>query len=164
MRNETVIFPGSFDPITNGHLDIIKRAAALFESVVVLVAQNNEKKSLYSVDQRIQFIIKSVDAYSNVSVISWSGLTVEFMKQKNIRTIVRGERNTIDFEVENQLALMNKKLYIECETVFLPAAPELVALSSTVLRDLLKHGVDVSSFVPDAICEVLNEKKYVNTI
>lgn len=151
MKPTTVIIPGSFDPITTGHLDIISRAVSLYDAVIVLIALNNEKKSMFSLEQRINLIKKSVQHLVNVTVDSWDGLTVDYMKKKSISIIVRGIRNTIDFEIENQLALTNKKLYIDCETVMLSAAPELSAVSSTVVRDLLKHKAELSEFVPGVI-------------
>jgi pantetheine-phosphate adenylyltransferase len=160
MNSENIreaVIPGSFDPPTKGHLNIIKRAAHTFDKVTVLIAQNNEKRYLFSVDERLSMMRASVSDIPNVVVVDWSGLTVDYMKNHKIRHIVRGIRNTIDFEIENQLALINKNLYIDCETFFLPADPVLLAVSSSVVRDLLKHNSDISSIVPEEVVKIIKK-------
>ncbi len=151
MNQNHVVIPGSFDPITNGHLDIIKRASVLYNSVTVLIGVNNEKRSFFSLSTRREMIDTAVSSLNNVVVESWEGLTIEYLKKHSLNILVRGVRNTIDYEIENQLAIMNKELYFECETVLLPASPNVSAVSSTVIRDLIKNDADVSKFVPNEI-------------
>ncbi len=158
MNQKHVVIPGSFDPITNGHLDIIKRASVLYESVTVLIGVNNEKRSFFPLNTRKEMIEAAVSTLTNVSVDCWEGLTVGYLKKRSLNILVRGVRNTIDYEIENQLALMNKELYLECETVILPASPNVSAVSSTVIRDLIKNSADVSKFVPTEVLTYLDGK------
>ncbi|MGL1934055.1 MAG: pantetheine-phosphate adenylyltransferase [Fibrobacterales bacterium] len=151
MKRTKAIIPGSFDPITLGHLDIIERASELFDSVTVLIGVNNEKKCLYSVDERVSIIENAVSSFPIVVVDTWEGLTIEYLKKYSMSTIVRGVRNSTDFELENQLAQVNKKLYPECETVLLATDPQYATISSTIIRDLLKNGHSVADFVPSII-------------
>jgi pantetheine-phosphate adenylyltransferase len=155
MKRTHAIIPGSFDPITLGHLDIIQRATELFDSVTILIAENSDKKGLYSIEEKMTMVIAAVKGLPSVGVDSWSGLTVEYLKKKSITTIVRGVRNTIDFELENQLAQVNKKLFSECETVLLVTDQHYSTISSSIIRDLLKNGHSVVDFVPSNIIPLL---------
>ena len=135
------VFAGSFDPFTLGHLDIVKRAAALFDELYVLLAVNASKKYQLSESARIEVVKKSVENIPNVKVESFDGLTVEFMKRVGAKFLVRGIRGSADVEYEQSVAWNNKVLYPECETVFLSSAPEHLNVSSTVVRELLKVGI-----------------------
>ena len=135
------VFAGSFDPFTLGHLDIVKRAAALFDELYVLLAVNASKKYLLSESARIEIVKKSVENIPNVKVESFDGLTVEFMKRVGAKFLVRGIRGSADVEYEQSVAWNNKVLYPESETIFLSSAPEHLNVSSTVVRELLKVGV-----------------------
>ncbi len=146
------ICPGSFDPVTLGHLDIIERAAEIFDEVIVLVANNRSKKTLFTTEERIELIERCVNK-SNVSVDTHSGLLVDYAKKKGAAAIVKGLRAMSDFEYEFQQALTNKSLYPECETVFLTAKGENMFLSSSMVKEVCALGGDISSFVPQAITE-----------
>lgn len=135
------VFAGSFDPFTLGHLDIVKRAAALFDELYVLLAVNASKKYYFDEATRAEMVRKAVAGLSNVKVESFDGLTVEFMKRVGANFLVRGIRGAADVEYEQSVAWNNKNLYPECETVFLSSAPEHLMVSSTVVRELLKVGI-----------------------
>jgi len=158
------IYPGSFDPITNGHLDIIKRAAKLFEELTVLIAINPEKKEFLPLSQRIKLIIKSVKGFTNVNVASYSGLTTDFAKLKNFSFMVRGIRDANDFEYEKKLFDINKKINSNVETIFIPTNPETSMISSSVVRTIHNIGGDVSSFVPECVDRTLYLKKSFDDI
>lgn len=135
------VFAGSFDPFTLGHLDLVKRASALFDQVWVLVAVNASKKYLFSEDARGQMIQSAVEDLPNVGVAAYDGLTVDFMKAVGSKFLVRGVRNAMDMDYEQSNAWNNKVLHPDCETVFLSSAPEHLAVSSTVVRELLKCNI-----------------------
>ena len=141
MCSSDLVFAGSFDPFTLGHLDIVKRAAALFDELYVLLAVNASKKYLLSESARIEIVKKSVENIPNVKVESFDGLTVEFMKRVGAKFLVRGIRGSADVEYEQSVAWNNKVLYPESETIFLSSAPEHLNVSSTVVRELLKVGI-----------------------
>jgi len=143
------IFPGSFDPFTRGHFSIVMRALNLFDRVVIAVGQNTEKKSMTSIEQRVKHIEHLFKNESKISVMQYSGLTVEFCKTQNAEFIVRGLRNAHDFNYEQSIAQTNFEL-AGIDTVFLSAQPQLSHLSSSIARDLAKHGGDLSSFLPEA--------------
>ncbi len=142
---KNAVFAGSFDPFTLGHLDIVKRAAALFDELYVLLAVNASKKYLLSESARIEIVKKSVENIPNVKVESFDGLTVEFMKRVGAKFLVRGIRGSADVEYEQSVAWNNKVLYPESETIFLSSAPEHLNVSSTVVRELLKVGIAKNS-------------------
>ena len=161
------VFAGSFDPFTLGHLDIVKRAAALFDELYVLLAVNASKKYLLSESARIEIVKKSVEGVPNVKVDSFDGLTVDFMKRVGAKYLVRGIRGSADVEYEQSVAWNNKVLYPECETIFLSSAPEHLNVSSTVVRELLKVGVaknedgkeTLAKYVPAEVVTVLSSIK-----
>ena len=156
----TAICPGSFDPVTYGHIDIIHRAAALFDEVVVVVANNPDKKRHFSVQQRVAFLRQSLSDIKNVSVDVCDGLTADCAREKGAVAIVRGLRAMTDFEYEFQLALTNKKLYPECDTVFLTTRAENLYMSSSLVRQLAGFGGDTSEFVPPCVGEAFaNERE-----
>ena len=158
MNNQRIaICPGSFDPITVGHLDIIRRAAAMFDHVIVAVLLNDKKTYTFSVEDRVAMINDSISDLSNVSVESHSGLLAEYAKEKGASAIVKGLRAMSDFEYEFQMALTNKKLNPDVETVFLTTSAENMYVSSSVVRQVASLGGDVKEFVPDAIYEKICE-------
>ena len=158
MSNRRIaICPGSFDPITVGHLDIIRRAAGMFDEVIVAVLLNDKKTYTFSVDDRVSMIKSCVGDIPNVTVESNSGLLAEYAREKGACAIVKGLRAMSDFEYEFQMALTNKKLNPDVETVFLTTSAENMYLSSSVVRQVASLGGDVKEFVPDAIYEKICE-------
>lgn len=144
------IFPGSFDPITKGHEDIILRAIPLFDDIIIAIGNNADKKYMFSLEQRVTFIKDSFKNYNSVSVESYNGLTIDFCKKKNAQFILRGLRNTTDFEFEKSIAQSNKSLS-GIETVFLFTEGNLAHISSSIVRDIKRNGGDISAFVPTHI-------------
>ncbi len=147
----TAICPGSFDPITKGHVDIIERAAALFDRVIVLISHNPDKKPVFSVSQRVDFVKRSVAHLPNVQVDHHAGLLAEYLSHQNACAIVKGLRAMSDFESEFQMALANKTLNPAAETVFLTTRAENMYLSSSLVRQLAGLGANIAAFVPPAI-------------
>ncbi|WP_318477701.1 pantetheine-phosphate adenylyltransferase [Photobacterium leiognathi] len=153
-----VIYPGTFDPITNGHLDLIERAAAMFDHVIVGVAFNPSKKPLFDLNERVELAGKITQHLDNVEIVGFSGLLVDFAKEHNANILVRGLRAVSDFEYEFQLANMNRRLMPELETVFLTPAEENSFISSTIVKEVALHKGDVSQFVDPLITTALLEK------
>ena len=145
------VFPGSFDPITKGHESIVKRAIPLFDKIIIAVGENTEKKQYFSIEQRMKWIKKVFDGYSEISVEKYSGLTVDFCRKVNAKYILRGLRTSADFEFERSIGQMNKLMLPEIETVFLLTTPEFTALNSSIVRDILRHGGEARQFIPDVI-------------
>ncbi len=159
---KAAIFPGSFDPVTNGHLDVIKRAAKLFDRLVVLVAINENKNALFTMDEK-KFLLKeacSSAGLKNVEVSGFEGLLVDAVKNFGASVIIRGLRALSDFEFEFQMALMNRELDETCETIFLMPSPEYSFTSSRMIKEIAKYGGDISAFVPSAVIDALKRKKY----
>jgi len=154
----TAIYPGTFDPITNGHLDIIARAAKLYDRVIVGVALNKGKTPLFSVDERVDLVHAVIAEFPNVEVIGFDNLLVECAKQQGANVILRGLRAVSDFEYEFQLAGMNRRLASELETVFLTPAEQYEFISSSMIREIAQLKGDVSSFVPDIVHQRLIAK------
>jgi pantetheine-phosphate adenylyltransferase len=148
------IFPGSFDPITNGHYDIIKRGVSLFDEVIVAIGVNAEKKYMFSLEERKRFIEEAFKDEPKVRVISYSGLTIDLCKNENAEFILRGLRNPADFEFEKAIAHTNRVMS-KIETVFLLTAARTSFISSSIVRDVLRNGGDISQLVPES---VLNKK------
>lgn len=155
---KTAIYPGTFDPITNGHLDIVDRAVKLFDKVIVTIARNLEKKPLFSENERLDMIRESVKPYPNVEVDSFEGLLVEYARRKKASAIVRGLRAISDFEFELQMALMNRKLDSGVETVFLMPNEKFTYLNSSIVREIAKLHGDVTEFVPPVVRLSLERK------
>ena len=155
---KTAIYPGTFDPITYGHIDIIERARDIFDKVIVMVAQNPEKQPLFTDTERVTMIKKVVSKYRNVEVDSYDGLLVEFAKRKKATAIVRGLRAVSDFEYEFQMALMNRKLEANITTVFLMPHEKYTYLNSSLVREISRLGGDVSEFVPPIVRQLLSKK------
>jgi len=152
------IYPGTFDPITNGHLDILSRAAHLFEEVHVVVAVNVRKNTLFTLDERQELIRACTKGMKNVHVSSFQGLTVDCLRRFGAEVVIRGLRAVSDFEYEFQMALMNKKLDANCETVHLMPSEQYTYLNSSVIREIAALGGAVSDFVPPMVEEKLREK------
>jgi len=144
-------FPGSFDPITRGHDSVVRRALPLFDKLILAIGDNPDKKPLFSLDKRISWLEFLYKDLPQIKVIVYSGLTVDFCRKNNAKYILRGLRTSADFEFERTIGLMNKALYNEIETVFLLCDPAYAALSSSIVRDILRNGGDVSKFVPEGI-------------
>jgi pantetheine-phosphate adenylyltransferase len=145
--SKVAFYPGTFDPITNGHLDLIKRAADLFDQVIIGIAENSKKKTLFNASERHKMAESVLSRFDNVVVKSFSGLTVDFARQENAQVILRGLRAVSDFDFEFQLSAMNKKIASDIETIFLPASASDSYISSTLVREIAGLGGDVSPFV-----------------
>lgn len=152
------VYPGTFDPITNGHLDIIKRASNLFDKLYVLVANNMNKNTMFSTEERINLIKEVTKDISNVEVVSSNLLTVDFAKEVNAIAMVRGLRMVSDFEYELQLATLNKHLNRELETVFIMSSHQYSFLSSSSVKEIAKFNGDISPFVPNQVSIALKNK------
>ena len=152
------IYPGTFDPITNGHVDLVHRAIYLFDHLIVAVGQNPEKQPLFDINERVQMVRESLQEFPLVEVEVFSGLLADFARQKSAVAIIRGLRAVSDFEFEFQMALINRRLAAEIETVFLMPNEKYTYLSSTVIKDVARHGGDVSRFVPELVLRTLRQK------
>lgn len=153
------VYPGSFDPITNGHLDVIERASKIFDEVIVLIAINNEKKSFFSVEERIEMIKESTKHMKNVKVDSYNGLTMRYAKKVNAIALIRGLRVVSDFEYEWKLAAANEFIDNSIEMIFFMAKKETSFISSSSIKELYQNQVDISSLVPKSVIEMLKTKK-----
>ena len=151
------VCPGSFDPVTNGHIDIIARASALFDEVVVAVGVNKSKQRLFSADERIEMLTETCAGYQNVRIDSFDGLLTDFCKDREIHAIVKGLRAVSDFDYELQMAQMNSSL-AGIETVFVPTSPEYSFLASSLVKEVATFGGDVSSLVPPLVLERLTAR------
>ena len=152
------IYPGSFDPVTNGHLDVIGRARKLFDEIVVAVAHNDEKQPLFSLEERLGLLNEALNKIDNVQVAQFDGLLVEFAIAQKAHAVIRGLRAVSDFEFEFQMALMNRKLADGVETIFLMPKEEYTYLSSRLVKEIARLGGDVSGFVPRPVAEALARK------
>ncbi len=158
MKNRRAIYPGTFDPITNGHLDIIERATSLFDEIIVVVARNSSKSPLFTEEERVEMIRESTAHYACVSVDMLNGLTVEYAMKCGACAIIRGLRAVTDFEYEFQIALMNRKLAPAVSTVFLMPHERYTYLSSSIIREVARFQQDVSEFVPPPVAARLKER------
>lgn len=156
--NKTVICPGSFDPVTLGHLDIIRRASKMFDRVIVAVLVNSAKSPSFSIEERIEFLKEVTQDIKNVEVTSFEGLLAEYCKERGVDAIVKGLRAVSDFEYEFQMAITNKKLNPELETIFLTADSDSMYLSSSMVREVASMGGDISNFVPECIHDRIVER------
>ena len=153
------VYPGTFDPITRGHEDLVRRAARLFDHVVVAVADSRGKRPFFSMDERVQMGKDVLAAYGNVEVVGFSGLLMDFLRQHGARIILRGLRAVSDFEYEFQMAGMNRKLYPDVETIFLTPGEQYMFISATMVREIAALGGDVSHFVNPVILSRLRRKQ-----
>ena len=151
------LYPGSFDPITNGHLDVLERARKMFDEVVIAVLNNSAKKSFMDVETRVKLIKKATSGMKNVTTANFDGLTVEFAKKIGAKFLIRGLRTITDFEYEVQLCQTNQVIAPDIDTVFLSTKPEHNFISSSIIRELSGHGTDVSKFVPKVVVEYLKD-------
>jgi pantetheine-phosphate adenylyltransferase len=152
------IYPGSFDPVTNGHLDVIERAGKLFDEVIVAVAHNDEKEALFTLQERLELLQETLGKINNVRIAQFEGLLVEFAMERKAVAVIRGLRAVSDFEFEFQMALMNRKLETSVETIFLMPKEEYTYLSSRIIKEIARLGGDVSSFVPACVAKALSRK------
>ena len=151
------IYPGSFDPITNGHLDLVKRASKLFDVVIIAITQNANKSSFLSIDQRVDAVNKSITPLNNTRVLSFDSLLVDFAREHGAQIIIRGLRAVSDFEYEFQLSGMNKRLNPGIETLFMTPSEEFANISSSLVREIYMLGGDISAFVPDSVKIILHK-------
>ncbi len=157
--SETIVYPGTFDPITNGHIDLVHRAAKIFKKVIVAVAANPAKQPAFSLRQRVDFVIKSLSDCDNVEVKGFDNLLAEFAKEQGAKIILRGLRVVSDFEYEFQLANMNRKIAPELESIFLTPAEQYSYISSSLVREIAALGGDVTQFVPKVVSDILYKDK-----
>jgi len=154
----TALYPGTFDPVTHGHTDIIDRALALFDKLIVAVANNPSKEITFTTQLRLELLQKVVGNKKNVELVAFDGLTAHYAKERNVAAIIRGLRAVSDFEYEFQMALMNRRLVPEVETVFLMPRGKYAYLSSTLIKDIAQFGGEVDLFVDKVVAEKLREK------
>ncbi|MFZ1729454.1 MAG: pantetheine-phosphate adenylyltransferase [Bacteroidota bacterium] len=152
------VYPGSFDPITFGHIDVLERATEIFERVIITVAINSSKQPIFSVEERIALITEATARYTNVEVDTFDGLIVDYARRKNAAVLVRGLRALSDFEYEFQMALMNRKLASEIATVFLMPNEKFTYLNSSIVRELARHRTSVADFVPENVRLALEKR------
>lgn len=152
------LVPGSFDPVTNGHWDIISRAAAMFDDVLIAVARNSTKTPLFTIDERVEMLTEVCAPCPNVKITTFEGLLVDFARQNNVTAIVKGLRAVSDFEYELQMALMNRRLQPEIETIFLMTGAEYSYLSSSIVKEIARLGGAVEGLVPDSVEQRLRQK------
>ena len=152
------MFPGSFDPLTLGHLNIIERASAIFEEVVVVVAENRQKTYLFTVEERLKTMEETLNSLTNVRCFTWNSLIVDFMKRENIRILIRGIRGIEDFSYEFELSMMNKALYPYIETFFMTTDPKYIVLRSSSIKELASFHGDVSQMVPPLVADAIRRK------
>ena len=156
MKN--IIYPGTFDPITNGHLDITERASSLFDEVMIVIANNPRKNSLFTIDERIDLIDQSTEYLKNVHVSTTESLIVNFARENNSVALIRGLRSISDFEYEFQMALMNRSLAPEISTLFMMPDEKYMHLNSTVVKEIAALGGDISTYVPEVVNAALKSK------
>lgn len=158
MRTECVIYPGTFDPITNGHVDLTERASSIFDRVVIAIAYSEKKTPLFSLEERIALCEASLSHLDNIDVIGFSNLLTDFTRSQGARCVLRGLRAVADFEYELQLANMNRAMFPEFESIFLTPSEHLSFISSTLVREIASMGGDISPFVPEPVAQALTAK------
>lgn len=158
MDNRTVIYPGTFDPITNGHVDLVERAAKLFDRVVIAIAFSEKKTPLFDLDERVALCKEALSSIDNVEVKGFSNLLTDFVISENARCVLRGLRAVADFEYEFQLANMNRALYPEFESIFLTPSEHLSYISSSLVREIAALQGDITPFVPENVSAALGQK------
>ncbi|EGR3371304.1 pantetheine-phosphate adenylyltransferase [Vibrio parahaemolyticus] len=155
------LYPGTFDPITNGHLDVIERAASMFDHVLIAVAASPSKNTMFTLEERVQFVRDVTKHLDNVSTKGFSGLLVDFARAEQANVLIRGLRTTVDFEYEFGLTNMYRRLMPGLESVFLTPAEEYAFISSTIVREVAIHGGQVDQFVPKNVAQALHQKRQV---
>ncbi|MCB1846251.1 MAG: pantetheine-phosphate adenylyltransferase [Halieaceae bacterium] len=158
MRTQTVIYPGTFDPITNGHVDLVERASRLFDKVVLGIAHSEKKTPLFSLDQRVALCKASLSHLDNVEVVGFSNLLIDFAREQGARCVLRGLRAVADFEYEFQLANMNRAMYPDFESIFLTPSEHLSYISSSLVREIAALDGDISPFVPEPVNAAVRER------
>lgn len=157
-RKVRAMLPGTFDPPTNGHLNLIERSARLFETLDVVVADNINKKCLFTADERMEMLRSMLAPYPNVRVVIWKGLVVDYARDERINVMIRGVRALVDFGYEFELAMTNKQLNPELEVLFMPTDPNYFVLRSSAIKEMAAFGADISKMVPKAVAEKLRKK------
>ena len=158
MKSKIAVYPGTFDPLTNGHVDIVKRSLALFDNVIIAVAVNSKKQSLFSVEERIALIERVLKDEKKLIVTQLEGLTADFCKEKGAVAIIRGLRAVADFDYEYAISILNKKLASEVDTVFFMASGENSFISSSMVKEVARYGKNVNDYVPEEVNIALIEK------
>jgi pantetheine-phosphate adenylyltransferase len=158
MKTKIAVYPGTFDPLTNGHVDIVKRSLSLFDNVIIAVAVNSKKQSLFSVEERIALIQKVLQNEEKLIVTQLEGLTADFCKEKGAVAIIRGLRAVADFDYEYAISILNKKLASEVDTVFFMASGENSFISSSMVKEVARYGKNVNDYVPEEVNIALIEK------
>ena len=158
MRTQTVIYPGTFDPITNGHVDLVERASRLFDKVVLGIAHSEKKTPLFSLDQRVALCKASLSHLDNVEVVGFSNLLIDFAREQGARCVLRGLRAVADFEYEFQLANMNRAMYPDFESIFLTPSEHLSYISSSLVREIAALDGDISPFVPEPVNAAVRQR------
>ncbi|PLX38834.1 MAG: pantetheine-phosphate adenylyltransferase [Deltaproteobacteria bacterium] len=158
MKGSVAVYPGSFDPITNGHVDIISRASKVFDKLVVLIAVNSEKKGLFTLKERCELIREVFKDCPNIEVDSFEGLLVEYLKKRDIPVVIRGLRAVSDFEYEFQMALMNRRIYSGVETFFMASSENCSYISSRIVKEIFSLGASISDLAPEAVVSAMNKK------
>lgn len=154
----TAVYPGSFDPCTIGHLDIIERSSKLFDKLYVAVLTNSSKSPLFTVEERIELLKKATASFDNVEICSFSGLLVDFLKDIGASVVIKGIRAVSDYEYEFQMALTNKELYPDMETLFLHSSKEFMFLSSSIVKEIAKYGGSLEGLVPESLIPIINKR------
>ncbi len=154
--SKIAVFPGSFDPITTGHIDILQRAVPLFDEIIVAIGINSQKKYLFSLEDRLAFIEATFEDEPKVKTATYKGLTVNFCKDIGAKYLVRGLRSNLDFEYEKPIAQLNSDLHNAIETIFLITQPQYGHISSTIIREIYKNDGDISQFIPEAAWKLMN--------
>ena len=158
MKQAVAVYPGTFDPFTRGHEDLVRRASELFDHVIVAVARSNSKNPIFALEERVDIAREAVAGFPNVEVVGFDSLLMNFLKEHDARVILRGLRAVSDFEYEFQMAGMNRKLYPDVETVFLTPGEEFMFISATMVREIARLGGDVSKFVQPRVLARLQER------
>lgn len=153
-----VIYPGSFDPVTFGHIDIIERCSKKFDNVIIAVLNNASKKEFFTIEERIELLKETTKQFKNVEIDSFSGLLADYAKKKKCTTMIRGLRAVSDYEYEMQMALVNKKLNSDLETIFMVSSTEFIYLSSSIVKEISNLGGDIRCFVPAVVERALKDK------
>ncbi len=155
---KTAVYPGSFDPITNGHVDLIERAMCIFDKLIVVIAEHRDKAPLFTIEERVEMVKAVTEGYDGVTVDHWSGITVDYVRRQGASIIVRGLRAISDFEFELQMALMNRNMDSEIETVFLMPSLQYSYIRSSLIKEIASFGGRVDGLVPDIVIQRLKEK------
>lgn len=155
---KSAFFPGTFDPLTNGHLNLIERASNVFDKLYVLIANNQDKKCLFSVEERMMILENQLAGHKNVEVRVWDRMVVDFAREFQVKVMIRGVRALVDFGYEFELAMTNKQLFPELEIFFMPTDPQYFVLRSSAIKEMARFGADISKMVPPIVAEMLMKK------